>query len=129
MIRCATAADGERLDIFGDHIIPAKQQRAGTGELNQVEFCARAGSDGDLRMVPGRGGQRHHIMQNVVVHGHLLDRFAHGQQVVRIHDLIDGRLGRTAFEAPAQHRGLVLLGQVSQFEPIANRSSCASGNG
>ena len=108
---------GERLDVLGDHVVAAEQQRAGAGELDQVEFGARAGADGDLRMLPGRGGQRHHVAQHVVVHGHLLHRFAHGEQVVRVDDLMHGRLGRAALEAAAQHRRLLLLGQVPQFEP------------
>ena len=107
----------ERLDVFGDNVIPAKQQRSGPGELNQVEFGARAGTHRDLRVVSGSGGQRHHVAQNVFMYGDQLDRLAHRQQVLGVHNLIHRRLGRTALEAPAQHRGLVPLGEVSQLQP------------
>ena len=67
--------------------------------------------------MPSRGGQRHHIVQNVVVHAHLLDGLAHRQQIMSVHNLIDRRLSRSPIQAAAQHRGLVLLGEVAQFEP------------
>ncbi|COW21083.1 Uncharacterised protein [Mycobacterium tuberculosis] len=56
-------------------------------------------------------------MQDVLVHGDLLDRFTHGQQIVAVHHLIHRRIRRTAFQATAQHRGLVSLGEVAQFQP------------
>ena len=65
--------DSKRLDILGYHEIAAEQQRPGAGELNQIELGARAGADRNLRMVPRRVGQRHHVVQDVVVHRHLLD--------------------------------------------------------
>ncbi len=101
----------------GYHVVAAKEKGTRPRVLNQVDLRTRAGADGNLRMLAGGIGQGNDVGEHVVVHGHLLHRFPHRDQIMGVHNLIHGRLGRSPLQAAAQHRRLLLFGQIAQFEP------------
>ncbi len=114
VIRCATAAVVKFLDIFGYDVVPSRATERGHG-ADQVEFGSRAGADGHCGWF--RVGPTTLHSKDVLVHV----TCSTDSRTIACHrsgspSPIHRRIRRTAFQATAQHRGLV-CSEVAEIQP------------
>ena len=115
--RWASAADRDRLDVLGRHVVAAVEHRLPAGQGDEREPAARARPDGHLGVLPGRVDQRDDVGQDRRLHRHPVQARPHRQHGPVVDHRPQGRRRPGLLDPSAQQLLLVRDVEVAQRHP------------